>query len=86
MGPGRPDPSYAGPPPEGAPAPAWLSIELALQGILDVDDLDEMGPGELCRQCLHCLLLFKGIPHPDQLKIISFLREKTELARNIDEF
>jgi len=25
----------------------------------------------------------KGIPHPDQLKILSFLREKKELARNI---
>ena len=41
---------------------------MALQGILDVDDLDEMGPGELCRQCLHRLLLFKGVPPPGSIE------------------
>jgi len=37
-------------------------------GVLDVDDLDEMGPGELCRQCLHRLLLFKGVPPPGSIE------------------
>ena len=41
---------------------------MALQGILDVDDLNEMGPGELCRQCLHRLLLFKGVPPPGSIE------------------
>ncbi len=45
-----------------APAlhPGHFGVELALQRILEVDNLYKMGPGELCRQCLHCFLIFKG--------------------------
>jgi hypothetical protein len=41
---------------------------MALQGILDEDDFYEIGPGELCRQCLHRLLLFKGVTTPASIE------------------
>jgi hypothetical protein len=51
--------------------PSHLGVELALQGILQIDDLDEMGPGQQSRQCLDYPVIVEDLGKMDRFFALS---------------
>lgn len=51
--------------------PGHLGVELAQQRVLQVDYLDEMGPTQLCRQCLHYFKLRESFSKADHVEQIA---------------
>lgn len=71
--------------------PGHLGVELALQRILQIDDLDEMGPGQQSRQCLDYLDIIEDLGKTDHVKHIAAAKALPvlrcqPLAHQLDNF
>lgn len=60
--------------------PAHLRIEIPLEWVVEVDDAPQMGPAQLCTQCVHNLHVWKHLSESHHVEQVSFREPTAKLA------